>query len=67
MYPNLRSPERHLIELRIEHGELNALIDRAGREQPKDELVMRRLKKRRLAMRDDIVRLERSLQPNEPA
>jgi len=56
-----------LIELRIEHGELNALIDRAGREQPKDELVMRRLKKRRLAMRDDIARLERSLQPNEPA
>ena len=67
MYPNLRSPERHLIELQIEHGDLDALIDRAGRELPMDELMMRRLKKRRLVMRDEIARLERTLQPNEPA
>jgi hypothetical protein len=56
-----------LIELQIEHGDLDALIDRAGRELPMDELMMRRLKKRRLVMRDEIARLERTLQPNEPA
>ena len=67
MDANLNSPERRLIGLRIEHGDLNALIDLATAEVPTDELMMRRLKKRRLAMRDEIARLERVLQPNEPA
>jgi hypothetical protein len=64
---NLHSPERRLIELRMEHADLDALIDRAAEEQPVDELMMRRLKKRRLAMRDQIARLELALDPKEPA
>jgi hypothetical protein len=64
---NLHSPERHLIELRIEHADLDALIDRAGVDTPVDELMIRRLKKRRLALRDVIARLERELDPYEPA
>ncbi len=64
---NLHSPERHLIELRIEHADLDAMIDRAGLEHPIDELMMRRLKKRRLALRDEIARLELVLDPKEPA
>jgi hypothetical protein len=64
---NLHSPERRLIELRMEHADLNALIDRAGLEHPVDELMMRRLKKRRLALRDQISRLELLLDPKEPA
>lgn len=64
---NLHSPERHLIELRIEHADLDALIDRAASDAPVDELMMRRLKKRRLALRDEIARVEHELQPNEPA
>jgi hypothetical protein len=64
---NLHSPERRLIELRMEHADLDALIDRVGKESPADELMMRRLKKRRLAMRDDIARLELVLDPKEPA
>ncbi len=64
---NLHSPERHLIELRIEHADLDALIDRAANDAPVDELMMRRLKKRRLSLRDEIARVERELQPNEPA
>ncbi len=51
----------------MEHGDLDALIDRAADHAPVDELMMRRLKKRRLALRDDIARLELQLQPNEPA
>jgi hypothetical protein len=64
---NLHSPERRLIELRMEHADLNALVDRVSLETPVDELMMRRLKKRRLALRDLIARLELSLQPKEPA
>jgi hypothetical protein len=64
---NLHSPERHLIELRIEHADLDALIDLAATDKPVDELMMRRLKKRRLALRDAIASVERELQPNEPA
>ena len=67
MVTNLHSPERHLIELRIEHADLDALIDHAMQEGPTDELMMRRLKKRRLALRDEIARVERQLEPDEPA
>lgn len=64
---NLHSPERRLIELRMEHADLDALIDRAENQTPPDELMMRRLKKRRLALRDEMARIERDLSPNEPA
>lgn len=67
MDSNLHSPERHLIELRIEHADLDAMIDRLSQVLPLDELMLRRLKKRRLVLRDEISRLERSLTPNEPA
>ncbi|MBI3531414.1 MAG: hypothetical protein CK604_00030 [Curvibacter sp. PD_MW3] len=67
MDSNLHSPERHLIELRIEHADLDATIDRLSQVLPLDELLIRRLKKRRLVLRDEISRLERSLTPNEPA
>ncbi len=67
MEVNLHSPERHLIELRMEHADLDALVDRLGHETPIDELMVRRLKKRRLALRDQIARLEQGLQPKEPA
>jgi hypothetical protein len=64
---NLHSPERRLIELRMEHSDLDALIDRIADETPVDELMARRLKKRRLALRDQISRLELALDPKEPA
>jgi hypothetical protein len=67
MDDNLHSPQRRLIELRIEHADLDSLIDLAGEDAPHDELVMRRLKKRRLALRDQISKLEAQLDPPEPA
>lgn len=67
MESNLHSPERRLIELRIEHADIDALIDRAAEQSPVDELMLRRLKKKRLAMRDQIARLELVLDPKEPA
>jgi hypothetical protein len=64
---NLHSPERRLIELRIEHADLNALVDISAHAIPIDELMLRRLKKRRLRLRDEISRLEGKLDPPEPA
>jgi hypothetical protein len=64
---NLRSPERQLIELRMEHADLDSLIDRAAEQMPIDEMSLRRLKKRRLRLRDQISRIEVDLDPPEPA
>ena len=64
---NHHSPERLLIELKIEHADLNALVDAAAHASTVDELLLRRLKKRRLQLRDRISRLEASLITPEPA
>ena len=64
---NLHSFSRQLIELRIEHADLDATIDRLADVVPQDELLLRRLKKRRLALRDQIARLVDLLDPQEPA
>lgn len=67
MDQNLHSPHRRLIELRIEHADLDNLIDNNPLLRPADELSLRRLKKRRLLLRDQISRLETDLEPPEPA
>ena len=77
MDEQLHSPARRLIELRIAHAELDERIDAlmtalcvdagAITAAPCDELTLRRLKKQRLAMRDEIARLERASDPDEPA
>lgn len=64
---NLHSLPRQLIDLRIEHADLDSLIDQAALTRPDDELSLRRLKKRRLALRDQITHLEAELDPPEPA
>lgn len=67
MNENLHSPQRRLIELRMEHADLDSLIDRNIDDPAADELTLRRLKKRRLLLRDQIARLEGELEPPEPA
>ena len=64
---NLHSPPRQLIELRMEHADLDNLIDQAALGLPDDELSLRRLKKRRLLLRDQIARLEAEIDPPQPA
>ena len=65
---DLRSPQRQLIEWQIEHADLDALIDQAVPVAVQlDELRLRRMKKRRLALRDQIVQLQSQLSPKEPA
>ena len=67
MDSNLHFASRQLIELRMEHADLDAMIDRLGEQMPLDELMIRRLKKRRLGLRDEMSRLEREVTPDEPA
>lgn len=64
---NHSSPQRLLIQFKIEHADLNALADKAVHASHIDELLIKRLKKRRLQLRDRISRLEASLTPREPA
>lgn len=64
---NLHSVQRQLIELRMEHADMDDMIDRLAGSQPLDDLALRRLKKRRLLLRDQISRLEMELEPPTPA
>jgi len=65
---NLHSLPRQLIELRIEHAELDSLIDQSATARLEDDdLTLRRLKKRRLLLRDQISRLEADIDPPVPA
>ena len=67
MDDNLHSLPRRLIELRIEHADLDNLIDRATTDSGGDDLSLRRLKKRRLLLRDQMARIEAELEPPQPA
>lgn len=67
MDDDLHSLPRRLIELRIEHADLDDLIDRATSQGLPDELSVRRLKKRRLLLRDRICALEAALEPPDTA
>ena len=67
MDEQLHSLPRRLIELRIEHADLDAMIDRLVEQAPVDELALQRLKKRRLALRDMIARLEATTEPDDLA
>ena len=58
---------RKLAELRLEHRDLDAAIERLGNASDADELTVKRLKKRKLWLKDCIARLESALIPDEPA
>ncbi|MCO5976523.1 YdcH family protein [Ideonella oryzae] len=49
------------------HAELDNRIDGADSLSGPDELALRRLKKQRLVLRDQIAQLEAMLEPPEPA
>jgi hypothetical protein len=55
---------RQLIELRIEHRDLDTAIQRLSASQDSDELQLRRLKKRKLKLKDMIAWLENKLIPD---
>jgi len=56
-----------LEECRTEHRALDAAIERLAQDPLMDQLQLRRLKKRKLALKDIIARLESRLIPDQPA
>ena len=58
---------RQLAELRLEHRDLDATISRLVADLQADELTVKRLKKRRLWLKDCIAKLESAMIPDEPA
>jgi hypothetical protein len=49
---------QRLKQLRTEHRDLDAVIDRLARDPDVDQIMLRRLKKRKLLLKDMIARLE---------
>ena len=55
---------RKLEELRLEHRDLDEVIDRLIEKPPFDQLQLQRLKKRKLGLKDQILKLESQLIPD---
>jgi hypothetical protein len=59
--------QRRIIELEVEHRDLDAVIELLVHDPRHDELQLRRLKKRRLQLKDHITLLKMQLIPDVPA
>lgn len=62
--PDPSETERRLLELRAAHRTLDARIHALAHNVLVDQLELQRLKKQKLAMRDQIARLESDLLPD---
>lgn len=58
-----QSLKRHIDELHVEHRDLDVVISRLVDDPILDELQLRRLKKRKLHLKDQIAALENRLGP----
>lgn len=58
---------RKLSELRQEHRDLDMVIAQFANSSNADELALKRLKKRKLGLKDMISWIENKLLPDEPA
>lgn len=56
--------QAQLTELKVEHHDLDESIGRLEENPPHDDLLLRRLKKRKLQLKDRIASVERLLGPD---
>ena len=56
--------KRRIVELGIEHRDLDEVIARLTADPSPDELRLRRLKKRKLWLKDEIARLQMQITPD---
>ena len=59
--------QQRIIELEVEHRDLDVVIDTLIRDINHDELQLRRLKKRKLQLKDHITLLKMQMMPDVPA
>jgi len=58
---------QRIIELEVEHRDLDAVIELLAQDVRHDELQLRRLKKRKLQLKDHLTLLKMQLIPDIPA
>ena len=58
---------QRIIELEVEHRDLDVVIETLIKDPTHDELQLRRLKKRKLQLKDHITLLRMQLTPDVPA
>jgi hypothetical protein len=58
---------QRIIELEVEHRDLDVVIEALIKDPSHDELQLRRLKKRKLQLKDHITLLRMQLTPDVPA
>ncbi len=56
-----------LHEMQVEHRDLDLVIAHLAQDPPADQLLIRRMKKRKLLLKDRILQLEAMLVPDIPA
>ena len=61
---DLEAIKAKLETLKIEHRDLDEVIDRLVEKPPFDQLQLQRLKKRKLGLKDQITKLESQLIPD---
>ena len=69
MNDNIGNPERvafqqRIVELKMEHRDLDTAIEQLAALATHDELQLRRLKRRKLLLKDQIASLEREIDPD---
>lgn len=60
----IRQIKTRIVELELEHRDLDQLIDQLGRDPSFEELHIKRLKKRKLHIKDEMTLLENRLIPD---
>jgi hypothetical protein len=60
----IKQIKRRIVELGIEHRDLDEVIARLTADPSPDELQLRRLKKRKLWLKDEMARLQMQITPD---
>jgi hypothetical protein len=59
--------QQRIIELEVEHRDLDLVIEALVKDANHDELQLRRLKKRKLQLKDHVTLLKMQMMPDVPA
>ena len=59
--------EQRIMQLKIEHRDLDDVIKRLSDQMVHDQLQLQRMKRRKLLLKDQIAWLERQIDPDIPA
>lgn len=67
MCEEIEAIKTRIVEMKLEHRDLDIAIHKLEESSGCDQLLLRRLKKRKLQLKDNIARLQSMLIPDMPA